>query len=106
VQVDQRSPAAGVPHAVHQLAECGASFGDEVVPDMPQVVKVHVREASDGDGGDPDAVTKGAVAQQLSLRAGEEQSVRTGQRVRFQVFFDGGQDRRWDDDDAAAGCSA
>jgi hypothetical protein len=80
-------------HAVHQLAERGAGFGDKVVPGMTQVVEVHVGEAGRGDSGEPDPVAEGAVAEQLSLRAREEQAIRAGLGVSFQVVLEAGQNR-------------
>ncbi len=42
VQVDHRCVFAVVPHAVHQLAERGASAGRQGVARMPQIMEVEV----------------------------------------------------------------
>ena len=44
VKIDQRRPACGVAHAVHQLAESRSADGSEVVPGMAQVVKMNVSQ--------------------------------------------------------------
>jgi DNA (cytosine-5)-methyltransferase 1 len=58
VQVDKCGPAAGVTHALHQLAKTGARLGDEVVAGVPEIVEVHAREAGCGDGRDPISVAE------------------------------------------------
>jgi hypothetical protein len=75
VQVDQRGAAAGVAHAVHQLAEAGTRLGDQVVAGVPEIVEVDCLEIGRGDRGNPDPVAERAVPEQLALRA-EDQAVR------------------------------
>jgi hypothetical protein len=53
VQVDQRGPAAGVAHALHQLAQVRLGVRDQPVPGVPQIVKVNVGQAGNGDRGQP-----------------------------------------------------
>jgi hypothetical protein len=72
MQVNLRGAAAGVAQAFHQLAQSRSRLGDEVVPGVPQVVKVHSGETGRGDGGNPGPVPEGAVAEQLALGTGEQ----------------------------------
>ena len=89
MQVDQRGPAAGVAHALHQLPEVGAGLGDQVVAGMPEVVEVDPIEVGSGDRRNPDPVAERGVTEQLAFRAGEEQTVRPGQSVLGQMADDG-----------------
>ena len=87
MQVDQRGPAAGVTHALHQLAEVGARLGDQVVAGVPEVVEVDALEVGSSDRRDPDPVPESGVTEQFAFRAGEEQAVRPGQSVLGQVVL-------------------
>jgi hypothetical protein len=46
MHIDQGSAGAAVAHPVHHLPEGGAGRGGEVVPGMPQIVKVHISQPS------------------------------------------------------------
>jgi hypothetical protein len=103
VEIDQCGATAGMAHAVHQLAEAGARFGDEVVASVPEIVEVDTCHLGRGDRGDPDPVAEDGVAEQLSFRTGEQQAVLPGQSMFGEVVLDDGNHRCGDDDDAPTG---
>jgi hypothetical protein len=55
VQVDERGAFGVVPHPDHEFPEVRARVGGELVPSVPQVVKVNALQADSGQGGKPDA---------------------------------------------------
>jgi hypothetical protein len=82
VQVAQRGPAAGVAHALHQLAQVRLGVRDQPVPGVPQIVKVNVGQAGNGDRGQPrpapDADAHSVETQRASW--GRAAAARAGQR--------------------------
>src|SRR5207248_2705363 len=101
VQVDQRGPAGGVAHALHQLAQVRPSRGDQEVPGVAQVVKMNATQACSGQRGQPDAAPEGAVPQRLAV-SGERQRVRFGRGEAREVRTHVRQDHLRNDDDAPA----
>ena len=53
VQVDERGAFGVVPHPHHEFPEVRARVGGELVPGVPQVVKVNALQADSGQGGKP-----------------------------------------------------
>jgi hypothetical protein len=93
VQVDQRGPGGGVPHAVHQLAQRGPSSRGKHIAGVAEVMKMQVRQTDLAGGLNPYAATEQAVPQQLAGRAGENQRVTAGLSEVTQVPADDRNDQ-------------
>jgi hypothetical protein len=68
VQIDERGAAAGVTHALHQLAEVSAGLGEEVVAGVAEVVEVDAGEAGGGERLRPGTTPEVAVPEQFAAR--------------------------------------
>ncbi len=53
MQVDQRGTAAGVAHALHQLAQVRIGVSDQKIPGVTQVMEVDAEQAGSGERGRP-----------------------------------------------------
>jgi hypothetical protein len=58
VQVDERGALAVVAHPGHEFLEIRARVGGDLVPSVPQVVKVDALQADGGQGRKPDPIAE------------------------------------------------
>jgi hypothetical protein len=91
VLVDDRSSLAVVTHPGHQIPEASTAGRSEVVPGVPEIVKVQAFGADRPDGPGPSRhLVEVAAPQRPAFEAGEDERVGLRAGKQRQVLTDGG----------------